>query len=502
MISLTNSSPLSRQEAASELLLRRRARSNLLDFTQYTMPDYDANWHHQVVCEYLDAFVRLEITRLIVCMPPRYGKSELVSRRMPAYILGRDPQANIITASYGADLSRRMNRDVQRIIDDERYRALFPETTLSGKNIRTVAGGTWLRNSELFEVVEYGGQYRSAGVGGAITGMGMLYGIIDDPIKNREEANSERIREKVWDWYTSTFRTRLAPGGAILVTVTRWHEDDLVGRLLELAKTDSRADAWTVVSLPAIAEESAPDYDRREPGEPLWPDQYSVEDLESTRVSLGSYDWNSLYQQRPSPREGGMFKRHQFQIAGDRVPATPWRVRYWDKAASTSTTAKYTAGVRLAITDQGEVIIEHVVRGQWSTGERRQVMQQVAESDAAQFDNSVVTFIEQEPGSSGLDSVQDEIRLLAGYPVFADRPSGDKDTRMLPLVAQAEAGNLYMMAGAWNDQYVDELCTLPNGRYRDQADASSGAFNCLLEMMHSQAEGTYVHDEPLSISPF
>src|SRR5690606_6148864 len=120
---------------------------------------------------------------------------------------------------------------------------------------RTVAQGTWRRNSDLFEEVEYNGYYRSAGIGGAITGMGMLYGIIDDPFKNRQEANSQTIRDKVWDWYISTFRTRLAPGGGILLTMTRWHEDDLAGRLLALAASDPKADQWTTVTLPAIAEE-------------------------------------------------------------------------------------------------------------------------------------------------------------------------------------------------------------------------------------------------------
>lgn len=477
------------------------ARESLLDFTTYTMPDYEVNWHHALVCDYLDRFARLEIKRLMLFMPPRQGKSELVSRRLPAYLLGRNPRATIIAASYGADLSRRMNRDVQRIIDSEAYRDVFPKTMLFGKNIRSVAQGSWLRNSDMFEVVDYGGYYRSSGVGGAITGMGMLYGIIDDPIKNRQEANSPTFREGTWDWYTSTFRTRLAPGGAILLTVTRWHEDDLAGRLLDLAKTDPRADQWTVINLPAIAEEPVPAYDRRQPGEALWPSRFSLEELETTRVSLGAYDWNSLYMQRPSPLEGGLFKRTYFKSVNQSVQ-TRWRIRYWDKAASTSASAKYTAGVRLAITTEGQVIIEHVVRGQWSTGDRRKIMRQTAESDAAQFGNAVVIFIEQEPGSSGLDSVQDEIRMLAGFPVFADRPSGDKDTRMLPIVAQGEAGNLYLVAGAWNDEYIDELCTIPNGRYRDQADATSGAFNRLVEIINSQPEGAVVYEDVVSISPY
>lgn len=230
-----------------------RARRGMLAFTTYTMPDYEVNWHHRVVCEALDDLFAGTITRLMISMPPRHGKSELVSRRFPAYILGRDPDAQVIAVSYSADLASMMNRDVQRIMDSPEYQRVFPGTKLGSSNIRSLAGGT-LRNSDIFEVVGRRGRYRSAGVGGGITGMGMQYGIIDDPIKNREEADSPTMREKVWDWYTSTFYTRLEKNARVLVTCTRWHEDDLSGRLLRLQEEDPEADQWVEIRLPAIAE--------------------------------------------------------------------------------------------------------------------------------------------------------------------------------------------------------------------------------------------------------
>lgn len=290
------------------------ARNSLLEFTKLTYTDYRPNWHHELVCDYLDKFARLEIKRLMVLMPPRHGKSELVSRRLPAYILGKNPDAPIITASYGADLARRMNRDVQRIIDSPEYQYIFPKTKLWGKNIKTLGYGSWLRNSDEFEIVEYNGYYRGAGVGGAITGMGMRYGIIDDPVKNRQDANSPTIRQGLWDWYVSTFRTRLAPGGGILITVTTWHEDGLEAKLLKLAKSDPKADQWTVLRLPAIAEAPIADYDIRNEGEALWPSQYSLEELEATKVGLGSYEWSSLYQQRPQPDGGAIFKKDWWAV--------------------------------------------------------------------------------------------------------------------------------------------------------------------------------------------
>ena len=297
--------------AEIDIELGRRA---LLCFTTYTMPNYAVNWHHRVICDHLDAFVARRIKRLMILAPPRTGKSELVSRRLPAYILGINPNATIIAASYGAELARRMNRDVQRIIDDERYQVLFPDTSLSGKNVRSDAQGSWLRNSDMFEVVGHGGYYRGAGVGGAVTGLGMHYGIIDDPIKNRKEANSATYRQSVWEWYTSTFYTRLAPGGNILLIVTRWHEDDLAGKVLKDAQ-EAKArgepyDDWEVIEFKAIATE---DDEHRKEGEPLWPTKFPLSQLLTIKSTIGSFEFSALYQQTPVDEENRKFKQTWFR---------------------------------------------------------------------------------------------------------------------------------------------------------------------------------------------
>lgn len=451
------------------------ARRRILHFTTYTMPEFQHNWHHEAMCDYLDAFVRLEIKRLIISMPPRHTKSELVSRRLPALILGQDPDTPIIAASYGADLARRMNRDVQRIMDDPAYRYLFPNTTLARSSAKATQRA-WVRSGDMFEVVEYNGYYRGTGVGGAITGMGMKYGIIDDPLKNRQDANSPTIREKIWDWYTSTFRTRLAPGGGILLTMTRWHEDDLAGRLLALAKSDSMADQWEILTLPAIAEQPIADYDRRQPGEALWPDRFNLDELSRTRVSLGSYDWNSLYQQRPAPPEGAMFKRAWFTII-NALPIACKFLRYWDKAA-TQDGGDYTVGALWARSPQGRFICVDIVRGQWSSGEREAIIRQTAQLDRQQYGDVKVRG-EQEPGSSGVDSAKATVRNLAGFDARFERVTGDKETRAAPLAAQAEVGNVDILSGAWNQKYLDEMTMFPYGANDDQVDASSGAFNAL-----------------------
>ncbi len=281
---------------------RRRARSGLRDFTCYTKPDYEPSWHHDRLCTLLDRFVAGDLDRLIINMPPQYGKSELTSRRLPAYLLGRNPDLRVIACSHTAGLASAMNRDVQKILDDDAYRCLFPNTRLSGKNVRTVAGPLPLRNSEMFELVGARGYYKSAGVGGAIAGRGFDVGIIDDPVRNREEADSPTVRESVWKWYTGDFYTRRGKNARILLTMTRWNEDDLAGRLLRLQEDDPKADRWTVLRLPAICEHHE-EGDPRQPGEPLWPARYPLSDLEKIRAA-SPYDFASQYQQHPRP-EGG-----------------------------------------------------------------------------------------------------------------------------------------------------------------------------------------------------
>ncbi len=463
-------------QAAAELLRRRMARQHLLDFTLYTKPDYQANWHHHVLCQHLDRFVKREIKRLLVFMPPRHGKSELVSRRLPAYILGQNPEARLIACSYSSDLSSRLNRDVQRVMDDPTYHRLFPDTQLFGKNVRTLADGAYLRNSDVFEVVNHGGYYRSAGVGGGITGMGYDYGIIDDPIKNREEADSNTTRESIWEWYTSTFRTRAEKDAAILITMTRWHEDDLSGRLIEAMQGGPDAEQWHMVYFPALSEAGVVNADDpRLPGQALWPDKYNNKALAEIRMAIGSRQWLALYQQTPRAQEGNMFKRAWFPIV-QAAPATALRVLYIDKAG-TEGLGKRTALVLLAYV-AGIWFIEEVITGQWSAANREAVILQTAQMYRARYGNFEIV-IEQEPGSGGKESVENTIRNLAGFIVHADRPTGDKDTRLYPFQAQAEVGNVRMVAGPWNAQYLEEMTALPNSKFRDQSDATAGGFNWL-----------------------
>ncbi len=472
---MTNLQPLSQvqvPDAASELLRRRRAREGLLEFACYTKPDYEVNWHHEVICNYLDKFIRGEIPRLMFFMPPRHGKSELVSRRLPAYLLGVRPCASIIACSYSADLASRMNRDVQRIMDSPEYARLFPETTLNASNVRTTAQGNFLRNSDIFEIVGETGVYRSAGVGGGITGMGCDYGIIDDPIKNREEAVSRTYREKVWEWYTSTFYTRLEKDAQILLTMTRWHEDDLAGRIL--AQAEAGGEEWVVVSLPALAEPDHTADDPRQPDEPLWPEKYSTDRLRAIRTTIGPYQWAALYQQRPAPIGGGLWKYED--INAYRVTAPPPLTRIVvgvDPAVSSNVHSDET-GIVAAGKDGKDhlyVLGDHSLRGsplEW------------ARTVAAAVDRHGADRVVGETNNGG-DLIEANLRTVSkNIPFKKVTASRGKLIRAEPIAALYEQGRVHHV-GTF-PALEDQLCEWsPGSDSPDRMDALVWAITELAE---------------------
>ncbi len=463
------------QNNSIEEIEQEWAKRSLLAFTKYTFPQYEENWHHSYLCNKLDKVVSGEIKRLMIFMPPRFGKTELASRRLPAYILGKNPDYRVIATSYSADLASQNNRDVQRIMDSDLYQDLFPESYLSSSNVRTLAHGNYLRNSEIFEVINYDGFYKSAGVGGGITGRGFDFGIIDDPIKNAEEAHSPVYREKIYQWYISTFYTRREKDARIIIILTRWHEDDLAGRLLEQQKTGENTDEWDIVNFQAIKEKENEE-DPREMGHPLWPEKYPKEELEIVRATIGSYMWNALYQQDPKNREGGMFRREWFEIIDQPPGGLKW-VRYWDLAATEKKShgrgPAFTAGVLMA-EKEGVFYIADVKRIQANPAGVESLIKQTAQLDGA----TVRVFMEQEPGSSGKNTIDHYARrILIGYSFKGDRPTGDKATRAEPLSAAAENGNVRLVKGKWNRDFIDEAEGFPHGTYKDQIDAASGAFS-------------------------
>jgi predicted phage terminase large subunit-like protein len=482
----------------AELVRRAEARADLLSFVQYTFPRYTIAPLHAQIAARLEEVEAGRCKRLIVECPPRHGKSELVSVRFPAWYLGRNPQARVIATSYSAELSFNFSRQCRNIVTGAAYGQVFGAASglerpvILAQDSRSVAG--W----DLSE--PFRGGYVSAGVGGSITGKGAHVLLIDDPVKDAVEAASAATLDGIWSWYRLTAYPRLEDGGAIIVCMTRWAEGDLVGRLLQAMEDDDpAADRWEVLRLPALAEEGDPL--GRAPGQALWPEKYDEADLARTRATLGPYGFAALYQQRPAPLEGNMFPLDQLEIV-DAAPADGPCIRYWDKAATEGGGA-YTAGVRMTRDRDGVYYIGDVVRGQWSSSQRNAIMRQTAELDGRR----VRVWIEQEPGSGGKESAEISVKLLAGFVVSIERVTGDKVTRAAPFAAQAQAGNVRLVRGAWNRAFLEEAATFPYSRYLDQIDAAAGAFNKLaLAQRHQPARVLDVipppPDEPDSSAVF
>jgi predicted phage terminase large subunit-like protein len=415
-------------------------------------PELNWDWHYlRFIREKLDAVTRGDLTRLMIFLPPQHGKSQMCTVRYPVYRLHENPKLRIAVCSYNQQHANRFSRASRGMAMN-----LFPLSRES-YSVRE-----WFTHQ--------GGFLRSVGIGGGLTGTPVDLGIIDDPIKDRQDADSEVRRDNIWDWYTETFYTRLQPKAPIILIQTRWHQDDLAGRILN----SPDAKRWEVVSLPAEAK--ADDPLGRQIGEPLCPARFDAEELQRRRKILGAA-YSALYGQDPVAEGGELVKRPGISQLVPYAPVYAIRVRYWDKAA-TEGAGCYSVGVLMARDNRGVFFVEDVVRGQWSIGQRDDVILATTRLDKSRY-GYVQTVVEQEPGSGGLESAQATVKLLAGYHVTLDKVTGDKTLRMCPFASQAEAGNVRTVQSEWTQEWIEELVAFPRGKYRDQADATSGAFNWL-----------------------
>lgn len=452
------------ERAQAELSRRKAARSGCLAFTQYTMPGYRVGPQHRLLCEKLDAVERGEIKRLMVFMPPRHGKSELTSKRFPAWFLGRNPGKQVITASYSADLAQDFGRHARNIVASSEFAALFPGVGVAGDS---AARDKWHTTK--------GGVYTAAGVAGSLTGKGAHVALIDDPIKGRQEAESDTVRNAVWDWYRSVLRTRLMPGGAIVLVLTRWHPDDLAGRLLEEMQNGT-GESWDVLSLPAIAD-NADDALGRQIGEPLWPDVFDLAELEAIKKAVGARDWSALYQQQPTPGEGVLIKAAMLGVV-DEAPVGGSIVRRWDLAATRQMGTRdpdWTVGLKMSRAPDGRFYILDMVRFRGGPDEVEATIKATAQQDG----RGVHVVIPQDPGQAGVAQAQYLVRKLAGYRAKAVRETGDKATRAAPFASQVNAGNVSLVRAPWNRAFIEECVSFPAGTHDDQVDAASGAFEAV-----------------------
>lgn len=342
-------------QALKERLLRA-SRGDLLRFTLSTMPTFEPAEFHKRYYQVLTRFAQGDIKKLMVFMPPQHGKSEGSTRRLPAFILGQDPNKRVAVVSYSAPKARKFNREIQRIIDTPEYHEIFPETTLNSSNVTTVAG-SWLRNADECEIVGHLGGFKTVGVGGALTGEPVDVLIMDDIYKDAKTAWSPIVRESVSDWYDTVAETRLHNKSQQLIVFTRWHEDDLAGTLLrqqgEYHPTDN-PNGWVVIVYQAIKQGKPTEYDPREEGEALWEERHSREKLESIR-QRNSHVFDSLYQQDPKPSEGLMYEAGFREYAIK--PATQYTLRkaYVDTA---DTGADYLCAIIYDETETANYIVD------------------------------------------------------------------------------------------------------------------------------------------------
>ncbi len=445
--------------AAQELLRRRAARTRLIDFIQYTLPQYPNPVHQVQLAGKLDAVERGEIKNLMVVMPPRHLKSETCSIRFPAWFLGRNPQKAIIGCFYSDNKAYNFSYAVREVITSPKYQKLWEvKLQTSGAMHWQLAGKHDIRPS-----------YIAAGVGGGITGEGASVLIIDDALKNAEEANSDTVREAIWQWYITTAITRLEPDGAKIVIMTRWHDDDLAGRLLKVASRDPKADQWEVLHLKAIDAN----------GKALWPEKFPIEYLEKVRAGQiddpdqpgkGSRAFTALYQGEPSVAEGNIFKREWWKYYIER-PVFTRVIHSWDTAFKSRAENDYSVCTVWGETQTGFYLLD-VWRRRVEFPELKRAVISLYERDRPQ---SVIV----EDKASGQSLVQ-ELQRDTRIPVLPVKVDSDKVARAYAVTPLIESDRVHLPERApWLHDYIEEMSVFPNGEHDDQVDSSTQALNAL-----------------------
>lgn len=450
--------------AEAEMARRALAARHILDFTTYTFPTYRADPFHDHLASHLDLVVRGEIKRLMIFAPPQHGKSELVSIRLPPFWLGRRPDEPVILTSYGGSLAFRNSRAARTVLESEEFAKIFD-------GIRTNPDS---RAVDRWSLYGHRGFCVAAGVGGPITGHGAGLGIIDDPVQSWAQAQSQTFRDSVYEWYKGTFRTRIWEGGSIVLIMTRWHEDDLAGRLLH-----DDQDSWTMLRYPATSEGEDRDPLGRERGMPLSPSRYSVEELKSLEHDVGPQVWMAEYQGTPTPPDGTFFDANRIEFIDHAPDDFEAVVRYWDLAATEEKMGRdpdYTVGFLMGKSGKRFVCAD-VVRGRWAPARVEDEVVQTAFRDTTKYGSGVKVRIEEEPGASGKSLIAHYVTLLAGFDVAGTRGSGNKMVKAQPFSAQVSNGGVDVVIANWNDPFMDEMRYFPVGAHDDMIDAASGAFN-------------------------
>ena len=472
-----------KQEAQRRLLLlmqernKRLATSSFSHFLGYINPTYQMEWFHRVIAEHCQMLFEGKIKNLMVFVPPQHGKSEVVSRIFPAWAFGRNPDLKIAGCSYSSDLAGQFSRSIQRTIDSQEYHDIFPDAILNGSNAHTNVKG-YLRNVNVFEFVGRRGFYKAVGVGGGLTGTAVDIAIIDDPVKDAIEAYSSTYRARVWDWYNSVLTTRLHNHSKQLFIMTRWHEDDLAGRILKAEGSE-----WTVLRIPAICEEEGDGVlnSERHIGEALWEARHSIAKLEKFRERAPK-EFNALYQQRPTIDGGNIVKRDWFQHIGYQEfkalhglqPINFYLDTAYDKKSQQKSVDNDPSGI-IAATKVGRDI--YIIHGTKFYKEMPEMLRFLPEY-MAQWGNKTSRLC-IEPKASG-KSVAQMLRDQTDLNVmFTETPTDSKEVRLRAVSPKVECGRVFLVDGAWVEDFLDEVCGFPSQPHDEYVDILGYAINDL-----------------------
>ena len=445
------------------------ARDDLITFTRFCDPRYVPDPLHRYLGRVLQDVRARKLKRVIIAIPPRHGKSRLASIEFPAWCLGHNPHETVITASYSSTLSALNSKEAKKRMTCPEYQLVFPGV---GLNRNDAASNDWATTK--------GGRYKAVGVGGDITGRGASLLIVDDPHASAEEARSKTMREKVWNWYLSDAYSRLAPDGVVVIISTRWHTDDLVGRLTDKDRTRKMeaegvtGEEWHHINLPAIANDDDPI--GRQPGEALSPSRYPLERLQQIKAVVTSYIWSSLYEGNPVPEGGSYIKTGQIEtILPDEVPPDLRWHRFWDLATTSKTSSDWTAGPKCAMDEDGNLIIGDITRGRWDWPQARGVIADIATRERILLGVEAV---------AGFRTSFDNLReVLPDDVALKDyTPAKDKLTRALPWITLASKGKVKIVAGEWNQDFLDEAAKFSGipSDVDDQIDGVSGCYEMIV----------------------
>lgn len=451
------------------------ARQSLWAYRQYIDPTLVKGWWVAYMSqEFQDFFQRMrqgQRPKLMVEAPPQHGKSRGLIDAI-SWGIGHQPSLKTIYASFSNDLGDIANSSLQRIwADRDKFGRVFPDVRMAFDHEK----GEYSKNSDFIEFPGYRGYFRNVTVRGQVTGKTLGLGIVDDPIKGREEAQSKLVRDKTWNWLMDDFFSRFTDDAGFIMTMTRWHVDDPASRWI------AKFPETRVLKFPALFRTTPEQWkndatDPRQHDEPLFPEYKSYDFLMERKGAYTASSWESLYQQMPVVSGGGMFPVVKFKLTDvlPRREEIESAVRYWDKAG-TEAGGAYTAGVLMFKLKNGIFYIADVKHGQWSSLERERVILETAHNDRADW-GRVKTWTEQEPGSGGKESAERTIAMLAGFPAEADKVTGSKEVRAEPYAAQQQAGNVMVFKAPWTQGFVDEHELFPNGKYKDRVDSAAGAF--------------------------